>query len=228
MEQSQMSKFCIDLDGVMLPDAIAAVVEAWYDAQNADNMDEQQHSPFKPGESIEIRDSAAPGSAWKRGWVFYKYCNAKVGICLSHKWSDKFNEPYAISSGDCDTGNVFSNPTVSGCRLRQPHNIRKMVIQPWEKHQTPEYLDLDIEFKILNDKCKQQILDHLYKLIKSRFLDVGEKMPSIRDLAEKIGFHRNSVLKAYKELEEEGAILAAPGRGFYIKDISKLTPANVF
>ena len=29
-----MSKFCIDLEGVMLPDAIAAVVEAWYDAQN--------------------------------------------------------------------------------------------------------------------------------------------------------------------------------------------------
>ena len=31
-----MSKFCIDLDGMMLPDAIAAVVEAWYDAQNTD------------------------------------------------------------------------------------------------------------------------------------------------------------------------------------------------
>ena len=31
-----MSKFCIDLKGVMLPDAIAAVVEAWYDAQNVE------------------------------------------------------------------------------------------------------------------------------------------------------------------------------------------------
>jgi hypothetical protein len=28
-----MSKFCIDLEGVLLPDAIAAVVEAWYEAQ---------------------------------------------------------------------------------------------------------------------------------------------------------------------------------------------------
>jgi hypothetical protein len=34
MEQNQMSNFCIDLEGMMLPDAIAAVVEAWYDAQN--------------------------------------------------------------------------------------------------------------------------------------------------------------------------------------------------
>jgi hypothetical protein len=29
-----MSNFCIDLEGMMLPDAIAAVVEAWYEAQN--------------------------------------------------------------------------------------------------------------------------------------------------------------------------------------------------
>jgi hypothetical protein len=35
MEQRQMSKFCIDLEGMMLPDAIAAVVEAWYDAQSS-------------------------------------------------------------------------------------------------------------------------------------------------------------------------------------------------
>lgn len=28
-----MSQFCIELDGMTLPDAIAAVVEAWYDSQ---------------------------------------------------------------------------------------------------------------------------------------------------------------------------------------------------
>jgi hypothetical protein len=42
MEQSQMSKFCIDLEGMMLPDAIAAVVEAWYDVQNAKSTKEKQ------------------------------------------------------------------------------------------------------------------------------------------------------------------------------------------
>ena len=31
-----MSMFCIELEGMMLPDAIAAVVEAWYDAQNVE------------------------------------------------------------------------------------------------------------------------------------------------------------------------------------------------
>ena len=43
MEQSQVSKFCIDLEGVMLPDAIAAVVEAWYDAQNEIEIDDWEN-----------------------------------------------------------------------------------------------------------------------------------------------------------------------------------------
>jgi hypothetical protein len=53
MEQNQMSKFCINLESMMLPDAIAAVVEAWYDAQNAGNMAKQNHGPYRPGEPIE-------------------------------------------------------------------------------------------------------------------------------------------------------------------------------
>ena len=134
-----MSKFCIDLEGVMLPDAIAAVVEAWYDAQNVDNLVEQKYplGKYQPGDLIEVRDSASPGSAWKRGWVFYKACNsaARVGICLSDKWNDKFNEPDYIAEGG-NASYVFSNPTVSGCRLKQPNNIRKIIRQPWEKHQT--------------------------------------------------------------------------------------------
>ena len=132
-----MSKFCIDLEGVMLPDAIAAVVEAWYDAQSVGNLIEQEHVPYQPGDLIEVRDSASPGSAWKRGWVFYKACNsaARVGICLADKWNDKFNEPDYIAEGG-DASYVFSNPTVSRCRLKQPNNIRKMIHQPWEKHQT--------------------------------------------------------------------------------------------
>jgi hypothetical protein len=39
MGPNQMTKFCIELEGVMLPDAIAAVVEAWYDAQNTESFD---------------------------------------------------------------------------------------------------------------------------------------------------------------------------------------------
>ncbi len=36
-----MSKFCIELEGMMLPDAIAAVVEAWYEAQNMQPLESE-------------------------------------------------------------------------------------------------------------------------------------------------------------------------------------------
>ena len=37
-----MTKFCIDLEDMMLPDAIAAVVEAWLDAQSEENPSKSQ------------------------------------------------------------------------------------------------------------------------------------------------------------------------------------------
>jgi hypothetical protein len=61
MEQSQMSKFCIELKGMMLPDAIAAVVIAWHDAQDTEpiNIDDEWHERVRS----EIRRQHG------RGWV---------------------------------------------------------------------------------------------------------------------------------------------------------------
>lgn len=131
-----MSKFCIDLEGVMLPDAIAAVVEAWYDAQNVDNLIEQKcpMGKYQPGMQIEVRDSIYE-SAWKRGWVFYKAYDKKVGICESDKWNFELNLPsYVVDGGGqyCGKGDVYSSRE-SGCRMKQYQNIRRMVAQPWEK-----------------------------------------------------------------------------------------------
>jgi hypothetical protein len=138
MEQNQMSKFCIDLEGITMPDAIAAVVEAWYDAQNGGNLAKQDHAPYQPGEPIEFRDSAKE-SAWKRGWVFYKVMNKKIGICQADKWNFQLNKPdYIVSGGGhyAGTGDLFISPEKSGCKMRQPQNIRRVVVQPWEKQPT--------------------------------------------------------------------------------------------
>ena len=48
-----MSKFCIDLEGVMLPDAIAAVVEAWYDAQDTEVVQKIYNQPISDPRIIE-------------------------------------------------------------------------------------------------------------------------------------------------------------------------------
>ena len=127
-----MNKFCIDLDGVTLPDAIAAVVEAWYEAQNVENLIEQKNEPYQPGEPIEIRETV--NSAWKRGWVFYKDCNAKVGICLAEKWNYELNKPNYLRSGE-SAGLVFADPQRSGCTMKLRRHVRKMVVEPWEKNQ---------------------------------------------------------------------------------------------
>jgi len=131
-----MSTFCIDLEGVMLPDAIAAVVEAWYDAQNVGNLVEQKYplGKYQPGMQIEVRDSIYE-SAWKRGWIFYKAYDKRVGICESDKWNFELNLPnYIVDGGGqyCNKSDVYSSRE-SGCRVKQYQNIRRMVAQPWEK-----------------------------------------------------------------------------------------------
>ena len=59
-----MSKFCIELQGVSLPGAIAAVVEAWYEAQtNGDPLDllnsAINDSPKIKGSSIAVERRGA-------------------------------------------------------------------------------------------------------------------------------------------------------------------------
>jgi len=122
MEQNQMSKFCIDLEGMMLPDAIAAVVEAWYEAQNT--------------EDAETDDSLID--------------------------------------------------------------------------------------------CKQRIVEMTMRQVQAGFLRNGSKMPSLRNIADRIGCHRNTAAKVYQKLENDGAIIAKPGSGFYIADTNKLVPVGVF
>lgn len=51
-----------------------------------------------------------------------------------------------------------------------------------------------------------QIKARIIKLITSRELVSGYKLPSERKLAEELGVHRNTIVKAYSELTCEGYI----------------------
>jgi GntR family transcriptional regulator len=46
----------------------------------------------------------------------------------------------------------------------------------------------------------------------------GEPLPSIRPLAEELRINRNTVAKAYTELENEGVIETRPGKGSVVAD----------
>lgn len=68
-----MTKFCIELEGITMPDAIAAVVEAWYDAQNIDiRINEKAKSNVKETAQWEEELRLKIKRQFGRGWSIYK------------------------------------------------------------------------------------------------------------------------------------------------------------
>ena len=62
----------------------------------------------------------------------------------------------------------------------------------------------------------QQISDQLKADILAGKLKEGDYLPSIRGLAKDLKISVITTMKAYEQLEEEGLVTAAPGKGFYV------------
>jgi GntR family transcriptional regulator len=62
-----------------------------------------------------------------------------------------------------------------------------------------------------------QIVDQIKAMAASGALRDGDALPSIRPLAEELQLNRNTVAKAYAELESLGVIETSPGRGCFLK-----------
>lgn len=65
-----------------------------------------------------------------------------------------------------------------------------------------------------------QIVDQVKYAAAAGALKAGESLPSIRPLAEKLRINRNTVAKAYGELERQGIIKTQTGRGCYLAENS--------
>jgi GntR family transcriptional regulator len=65
-----------------------------------------------------------------------------------------------------------------------------------------------------------QVVDQVKSAAASGALRAGEPLPSIRPLAEQLRINRNTVAKAYAELEGQGVIETVPGRGCFLKENS--------
>jgi GntR family transcriptional regulator len=63
-----------------------------------------------------------------------------------------------------------------------------------------------------------QIVEQVKAAAASGALRAGEALPSIRPLAEALRVNRNTVAKAYSELEGLGVIETLPGRGCFLKE----------
>src|SRR6266581_4299096 len=62
-----------------------------------------------------------------------------------------------------------------------------------------------------------QVVDQIKAAAASGALHTGEPLPSIRPLAEELRLNRNTIAKAYTELESQGAIETIPGKGCFLK-----------
>ncbi|MBX3743949.1 MAG: GntR family transcriptional regulator [Verrucomicrobiae bacterium] len=63
-----------------------------------------------------------------------------------------------------------------------------------------------------------QIMDQIKAAAASGALHPGEPLPGIRPLSEQLRINRNTVAKAYLELEREGVIETRPGKGCFLRN----------
>jgi GntR family transcriptional regulator len=76
---------------------------------------------------------------------------------------------------------------------------------------------LQIDFKS-GKPVYLQLVDQIRYAAASGGLRPGEPLPSIRPLAEELRVNRNTIAKAYTELESQGVIETIPGKGCFLKE----------
>jgi GntR family transcriptional regulator len=62
-----------------------------------------------------------------------------------------------------------------------------------------------------------QVVDQVKAAAAAGSVQSGEALPSIRPLAEELRVNRNTIAKAYAELESQGVIETLPGKGCFVK-----------
>ena len=64
-----------------------------------------------------------------------------------------------------------------------------------------------------------QIVDGYREQIKAGVLRAGDKLPSVRELAAQLTINPNTIQRAYRELEAQGWIATAQGKGCFVCEL---------
>ncbi len=65
----------------------------------------------------------------------------------------------------------------------------------------------------------EQIQSQILRFIRAGVLKPGDRLPSVRALAQENGINPNTVSKAYIELEKNGYVYNIPKKGVYVANI---------
>lgn len=63
-----------------------------------------------------------------------------------------------------------------------------------------------------------QITDGFREQILTGLLEPGQKLPSVRELAQNLAINPNTIQRSYRQLEAEGWIVTVPGKGCFVCD----------
>jgi len=72
-----------------------------------------------------------------------------------------------------------------------------------------------------------QVIEQIKRSVALGVLAAGEQLPTVKQLALDLTINPNTVSKAYRELERDGVIETAPGRGSFVRSngVSETTKA---
>ena len=62
-----------------------------------------------------------------------------------------------------------------------------------------------------------QIVQQVRQALRMGVLDVGDQLPSVREVVAAVAVNPNTVLKAYRDLEREGLVEARAGQGTFVR-----------
>src|SRR5262245_24469461 len=71
-----------------------------------------------------------------------------------------------------------------------------------------------------------QLMDQVKHAIETGARRAGDQLPGMRTLAEELVINPNTVAKAYRELEHEGAIELRQGTGAFVADTARAKQAT--
>ena len=83
--------------------------------------------------------------------------------------------------------------------------------------------------KIQSEKLSQTVVRQIELLVLRGILRPGERLPSERELSERLGVSRPSLREAVEDLEARGLLISKAGSGIYVADVlgSAFSPALV-
>ncbi len=61
-----------------------------------------------------------------------------------------------------------------------------------------------------------QLVEQVRRALRTGLLEPGDRLPTVREVAESVSINPNTVLKAYRQLEHEGLVEGRPGQGTFV------------